>query len=127
MTNIAEYVDPQIKWSNEFDKLLISVIDETIKYVMGDLNAYTIFKHIEENYCCKEEIPERLKFFSSALRDLIGTGRGQMLGAASILEETIAESLALKIGKQFKVEPPINFPEYIGNIKKTYIFEKRLR
>ena len=121
------YVDPQEKWSNEFDKLLLSTIDETIRYVMGESNALIIFQYIKENYCNIEDIPKSPKSFSSGLRDLIGPGRTQMHGAACILEETIAEELAMKMGKKFEVERPINFPEYILELKQMYIHENRLK
>ena len=95
-----------MRWSNEFDKLLLSTIDETIRYVMGEVNALIIFNHIKENYCTVEDIPKNLKFFSYALRDLIGPGRTQMLGASFILEETIAEVFTKKIGRKFGKNPP---------------------
>ena len=109
------------KLTDKFDELLLLTVDETIKYVMGERNAAIIFSHLEANYCVKEEIPQKLELFSSALRDLIGNNRGQMLGAACILEETIAEAFALKLGETFVEKHPINFVEYIKRLKQTYL------
>jgi hypothetical protein len=109
------------KKSNKFDELLLLAIDETMNYVLGEANATIIYRYLEANSCSKEEIPRRLEFYSSALRDLIGNGRGQMLGAACILEETIAEAFALKLGKSFEENHPFDFLEYIKRLKQTYL------
>jgi hypothetical protein len=106
----------------KFDRLLLLTIDDTIRYVLGDVNAEIIFRYIENNYCKIDSIPTNLECFSTALRDLIGPGRGQMLGAARILEETIAETLTEKLGMKFQEERPINFPTYIKYLKQTYVF-----
>lgn len=108
----------------EFDRLLLCTIDESIKYVMGDLNAAIIYKYIEDNYCSVDKIPKNLTCFSSALRDLIGSDRRQILGAACILEETIAEALTIKLGRKFEEERPINFPGYIKYLKQAYVFNR---
>jgi len=121
------YIDPQERWSKEFNKLLMNTIEETIQYVMGETNASIIFQHIQENYCAKEDIPNNLKSLSYALRDLIGPSRTQMKGAAFILEETIAEAVVIKIGKKFVIERPLDFPNYILDIRQRYIRENRLR
>ena len=127
LTKTKGYVDPQEKWSNEFDKLLLSTIDETIRYVMGNSNTDIIFSYIEKNYCIIENIPKNLNHFSDGLRDLIGPGRNQMLGAACIVEETIAEAFAMKIGQSFEAQSPINFPKYIQDLKRAYISENQIR
>ena len=99
--------------------MLLLSIDETMNYVLGEVNAEIIYRYLEAKYCRKEEIPQKLELFSSALRDLIGTGRGQMLGAACILEETIAEAFALKLGKSFGEKHPFDFVAYINRLKQT--------
>jgi hypothetical protein len=107
--------------SSKFDELLLMTIDETMNYVLGKTNTAIIYRYLEANSCTKEEIPRKLEFYSSALRDLIGNGRGQMLGAACILEETIAEAFALKLGKSFWEEHPFDFPGYVKRLKQIYL------
>jgi hypothetical protein len=107
------------KLSDKFDELLLQAIDKTMKYIMGEGNAAIFYRYLEAKYCIKEEIPQKLEFFSSALRDLIGIG--QMLGAACILEETIAETLALKLGENFAEKRPIDFVGCIKRLKETYL------
>ena len=109
------------KASAKFDKILLFAIDETMKYVMGEGNAAIIFNYLEANSCPKEQIPQKLELFSSALRDLIGNGRRQILGAACVLETTIAETFAARIGRSFDAHEPINFPRYIKQLKQAYI------
>ena len=114
----GEFMIEKVKVSDKFDDLLLLSIDETMKYVLGEANAAIIYRYLEENSCSKEEIPQNLDLFSSALRDLIGNGRGQMLGAACILEETIAETFALKLGKTFGEKHPFDFVGYINRLKE---------
>jgi len=106
--------------SNKFDDLLLGVIDETMKYILGEANANIIYNYLESQSCSRREIPQNIDYFSSALRDLIGTGRGQMLGAACILEETIAETLALRLGQRFLKKQPFVFADYISALKELY-------
>lgn len=110
--------------SDKFDELLLLAIDETMKYVLGEANAAIIYCYLERNNCIKEEIPGKLEFFSAALCDLIGCSRGQILGAAAILEEAIAESFALKVGVGFEKYQPMNFAEYIELLRRKCL-EKR--
>jgi hypothetical protein len=107
--------------SCKFDELLLMAIDETMNYVLGEANTAIVYRYLEANSCTREEIPRKLEFYSSAIRDLIGNGRGQMLGAACILEETIAEAFALKLGKSFGEEHPFDFPGYVKRLKQTYL------
>jgi len=105
------------KLSDKFDDLLLTSIDEAMNYVLGKANAAIVYRYLEANSCSKEEIPKKLEVFCSALTDLIGNGRGQMLGAACILEETIAESFAFKLGKTFEKRYPFDFVEYVNKLK----------
>ena len=107
--------------SNKFDTLLLISIDETLNYVLGEINAAIIYRYLEAKDCTKEELPQKLEFFSLTLRDLIGNGRRQMLGAASVLEATIAETFAKKLETSFDETLPINFPEYIRQLKQKYL------
>jgi hypothetical protein len=86
---------------DEFDEKLMQTIDETISYCLGKNNAHLIYDYLEKKGCSKQEIPEKLDLFVDTLDKLVGVGRGQVLGAAIIMENAILKSLCLKIG----VEP----------------------
>ena len=109
-----------MKTLEEFDNLLLKTIDETLKYVLGDINAQIIYRYLEKKSCPMLEIPRKLNIFSAELRMLLGPGRGQILGSAPILEETIAELLCHKLGIKFNEERPIMFESCIRKLKEDY-------
>jgi hypothetical protein len=111
---------------DRFDELLVKIIDETTKYCLGDANALIIRSYLEKKSCPLDEIPEKLEAFSMELRNILGFGRHQMYGAASILEETIAQALCLKLKIPYDQEGPIAFPDYIRKLKKAYYLEKEV-
>jgi hypothetical protein len=114
-------MDVRAKASSRFDALLLATIDETLNYVLGESNAKIVYQYLEAEFCKKEEIPQKLDYFSTALHDLIGTGRGQMYGAACIIEATIAEAFALKFGRHFAEKGPFDFPGYINKLKQWFL------
>ena len=81
-----------------FDKILLKTLDRTFRSVLGERNTLIIYDYFEKSFCSKEEIPARLDLFSVALRDLLGTDRGQILGAPLILEGAIVEALSSELG-----------------------------
>jgi hypothetical protein len=103
----------------EFDELLVRVIDETVRYCLGDVNALILYDYLERKACPLNEIPEKLEVFSMELRNMLGVGRRQMLGAASILEETIVQALCQKLGIPFE-NGPVVFADYVKKLKIYY-------
>jgi hypothetical protein len=104
----------------EFDELLLKAINETLRYVLGDVNAGIIFGYLEKKSCPFSEIPRNLHIFSTALRDLLGGGRGQILGSAPILENAIAEIFCRKLGMEFDKGEFIVFADYIEKLRAAY-------
>ena len=105
---------------DKFDELLVKVIDETTKYCLGEANALILYNYLEKKSCSLDEIPEKLEVFSMELRNVLGFGRRQIYGAASILEETIAQALCLKLKLPYDEKGPIVFADYIRELKKIY-------
>ena|SRR5208283_5234589 len=105
---------------NDFDKLLVQVTEETIKYCLGDANSIIIWNYLEERDCPMSEIPNRPGKFSEELRNIIGFGRRPLLGAAAILEETILEILCKKRGINFEFEKPTNFQYQVRKLRDIY-------
>jgi hypothetical protein len=105
---------------DKFDELLVKVIDETTRYCLGEVNALILYNYLEKKGCSLDRIPEELEFFSMELRKLLGFGRQQIYGAASILEETIAQALCLKLGTRYDEKGPIVFADYVRKLKKAY-------
>jgi hypothetical protein len=108
---------------DKFDELLVKVMDETAKYCLGEGNALILYGYSAEKSCSLEEIPEKMYVFSRELRNLLGFGRRQIYGAASILEETIAQALCLKSEVPYDEGGPLVFADYIRKLKNTYYHE----
>jgi hypothetical protein len=109
---------------DEFDKALLSAIDEILRNTLGDACTQIIYNYLERNSFPKSEIPTKLDMFSDELRKLLGAGRGQILGSAPILEEAIAERLCAKIGKKLQGRLPVAFSIFVRKLKEDY-YSKR--
>jgi hypothetical protein len=103
----------------EFDKVLLETMDETLRYVLGDQNTFIIYNYLEENSCPVPEIPRRLNLFTEKLRNLTGTSRGQMIGAPTILEDAIVKALSSKLGLKPE-KGNTTFEERIRRLKERH-------
>lgn len=103
---------------NDFDELLVQVIEETIIYCLGERNANIIINYLDTQNYPLSETPKRPEFFSEELRNLMGFGRRQIMGAAVVLEETILELFCKKLGIKFEAELPINFPYQVRKLRE---------
>jgi hypothetical protein len=103
-----------------FDELLLNVIDRTIRFSFGDINAAIIYDYLEKKGCNLHEIPTKLNLFSQELRNVIGPGKGQLLGAAPILEETILELLYTKTKIKYDKNNPESFVNQVEKLREIY-------
>lgn len=103
---------------DEFDDLLLRTIDKTIRNVFGDRNAGIIFDYLEKSGCPMREIPTKPNKFSVELRKVLGSGRGQILGAAPILEETILEVLCAKLKIKVDMQGATCFADRIKILRR---------
>jgi hypothetical protein len=55
----------------EFNGKLLQVIDETIIFCLGNVNANLIFAYLEKKGCPKQQIPENLDVFVDTLEKLV--------------------------------------------------------
>jgi hypothetical protein len=105
---------------DEFDKLLNWAIEKTISYIFGDINAQVIYSYLEKKECGLKQIPAKLTLFSVELRRILGTGRGQLLGAAPILEEAILETLCSEMQIKFDESEGKSFADRVERIRESY-------
>jgi hypothetical protein len=113
---------------DEFDKLLVKTIDKTFRYVLGDRNTLIIYRYLEKVSCPIYETPKKLFLFSTALRNLLGTGRGQILGVPTSLEDAIVEALSSELGLKADEKSRV-FEDRIRGLKEKYnhAHEKKAR
>jgi hypothetical protein len=108
---------------DEFDELLLKTIDKTLRSVLGDYNALIIYKYLERNSCPMQKIPKKLDLFCAQLRNLVGVGRGQIIGAPTILEDAIVEALSSELGLRVKNGSNV-FEDRIRRLKESYNDER---
>ena len=77
----------KMKRENEFDKMLVRSIDNSLKAVFTENAAVAIYAYLESNYALsQEEIPEKLDVFVDGLHKFLSTG-------AFAVERVILENL----------------------------------
>jgi hypothetical protein len=101
--------------TGEFDKLLVSAIDEALNS-LGESVKQSIYFHIENKFnVARTEIPENLAGFQGGLEKIFGTG-------ARFIEILIMKNLHTKIGLPLKMESKqLEFVEYVGAAKKSFL------
>lgn len=105
---------------SDFDEKLLHVIDETITFCLGSTNLNLIYNYFEKIGCPKQEIPEKLDVFEDTLEKLVGVSRGQIFGAANIMENAILKQLCIKLGVKYEEIGPGYFPDQIKKLKTIY-------
>jgi len=120
--------------SDQFDELLLQIIDETLRSTFGPTATEMIYVYLKTKSCPTSEIPQKLNVFCLGLRNILEihtfTRAGihkdittlgiTTIGITAILEKTITKSLCLKLGVEFNEVGPIDFPDYIEKIKTVF-------
>ena len=110
----------QVKQQKSFDDLLAQAVDYTIKYCLGEINANIISDYLQKRNVPISEISNNPELFSEELRNILGFSDRQILGAASVLEETILEVLCRRLGIRLDFKRPVNFPHEVRKLKEEY-------
>jgi hypothetical protein len=98
----------------EFDILLLSSIDEAL-FTLGESARQATYFHIERTFkVSREEIPENLEDFQTALEKIFGIG-------ARYIEILIMKYLYSKIGCSFQLKSSeqLEFVNYVEEAKDT--------
>jgi hypothetical protein len=101
--------------SREFNKLLVSAIDEALNS-LGKSVRQSIYFHIENKFSvARNEIPENLVEFQGGLEKIFGTG-------ARFIEILIMKNLHSKIGLPLKMESEqLEFVKYVDATKEGFL------
>lgn len=105
----------QLAKRSEFDKLLVSAIDEALNS-LGESVKQSIYFHIENQFKVpRKKIPENLAEFQGGLEKIFGAG-------ALFIEIQIMKNLHRKIGVPLKMESEnFEFAEYVGVAKRGFL------
>jgi hypothetical protein len=105
--------------------MLLEVIDETLRYSLGDKTVRIFYDYLERKGFPLESIPRNPEFFFNELRTVLEV-EGQRfytvspLGIVSLLERTIIEILCRRIHVKFEEKGPIIFSEWVEKLRKAY-------
>jgi hypothetical protein len=101
--------------TNEFNKLLVSAIDEALTS-LGESVKQSIYFHIEHTFeVPRDRIPENIVEFQGGLEKIFGAG-------AQYIEITIMKNLHSKIGLPLKMKSKqLEFAEYVDAAKNGFL------
>jgi hypothetical protein len=119
-TNIIRYGGSEtVAKTREFDKLLVSAIDDALNS-LGESVKQSIYFHIENNFkLTRDEIPANLVEFQGGLEKIFGAG-------AQYIEILIMKNLHTKIGRPLKIKNrQLEFIEYVDAAKEGYMKKTR--
>lgn len=102
------------KTSDEFDKLLLSAIDEALTS-LGESVKQSIYFHMEHKFNLpRDAIPMNLEEFQEGLERIFGTG-------SRFIEILIMKNLHSKVGLQVKIEgEQLEFVKYVAAVRKGF-------
>jgi len=94
-----------------FKAILLNVIDESLM-ILGESGRATIYLYVEEKVSLKkEEIPQRLQDFASAIQGIFGSG-------APIIDGLILKRLCEKLNVNHESVKGKEFQAAIGEVMK---------
>ena len=101
--------------TNEFNKLLVSAIDEALNS-LGESVKQSIYFHIEHNFKVpRDRIPENVVEFQGGLEKIFGAG-------AQYIEIMIMKNLHSKLGLPLKMKSKqLEFAEYVDAAKEGFL------
>jgi len=106
-----------MKSMEEFERILMETIDESMVQVFGKTSTGVIYDFIKENHDLrKEDIPENLEIFSSSLEKMFGFG-------ATLLEKLVLKKLYTKLGLKYKEKEGYKFLDYIKELKSQVLLD----
>ena len=105
---------------DRFDELLLQVIDKTVRYSFGEINAEIIYDYLAKRGVPKHAIPRKLEVFSMELRYMLGSDSDQILGVAPVLEETILEAFCIQLKIELSAASSAPFANRVRMIKEVY-------
>lgn len=96
--------------TERLEKLLLLVIDETLKNIFKEAGTEAIYNYIEARHQLKpSEIVEKPTTFSKSLTTLLGS-------AAPVIEDMILKNLHRKLDRKFEKKQDYRFSDYVKEL-----------
>ena len=103
-----------MKLKRPFNTVLVEVVSEVLRNILGETVASIVIYHLERDYFLRiEDIPEKPDRFEYAIKDLFREG-------AYIIERRITEELYRRLGLNYKKIEGYGFLDYIKEARKLY-------
>jgi hypothetical protein len=97
----------------ELREVLVEAVDQGLM-VPGEIVRTAIYERLERSYQIKrEQIPDKVETFHSALQQLLGTG------ASKVTEKLIAKNLCNRLGLNFPQHDGWTLVDYVNHAKRS--------
>jgi len=98
------------KSQRNLQKLMLEVVDETLKKFFGEASTLVVYGYLERKHNLrKEDIPRKPNVFSKSLREMFVSG-------AILIEESILNNLFSKLKLEYKEWRELTFTEAIRRL-----------
>ena len=96
----------------KLDRLLTTIVDDTLQEIFKDVGAAAIYRFLEEkSQLRREEIAEKPKIFSTSLERLLGSG-------APVIEKLILRKLHSALNLEFNEKAEYDFLDCIMELRR---------
>jgi len=100
-----------VRKENEFDKMLLKIIDNSLKEIFTENAALTIYAYLQSNYALnQEDIPKKIDIFIDGLRQFLSTG-------SYTVEKTILANLCSNLELECQLNGEKDFKDSVIQLK----------
>jgi len=118
------FLDDTDAEQHEFNRVLLSVIDESLNQILGENSTRFIYSFLEKHNLRKEDIPDNLEELHYVLKKIFDLG-------AYVIEKVIIEKLYSRRSPDKKIEIKYESPEqfnlaiYVKSLKKIALLPQK--
>jgi len=106
---------PQLNAQKIFDNVLLEVVDQGIRDVLGEPAVRFIYNYIEKNFSLRRNnIPVELEVFAEGLEEMLGSG-------ANVIENYILKNLCSHLGFDYKCKKDYRFSDHVRKIEVKFL------
>lgn len=110
-----QQLTPQLNAQKIFDKILLEVVDQGIRNVLGEPAVRFIYDYIEKNFSLRRnDIPVELEVFAEGLDEMLGSG-------AKVIENYIVKNLCSHLGFNYQCKKDYRFSDYVRKIEVKFL------
>lgn len=103
----------RVRKGKNFEKILLSVIDESMKQIFGESTTKSIYHYLENDYSLKySDISQKPEVFAKCLEEIFRSG-------SRVVEAVIISNLYSKIDLPCQKRQGQKFADYIAELEKA--------